>query len=316
MVNCAVYACTNRTKRAPNDENFVTVGFFAIPKLVTGQCAKTAALSAARRAEWFRRIRRDDIDESSTHYRVCGVHFISGRAAYVMDDMNPDWAPNLKHGYGDRAADRTASDRRYFYHENRRRPLVVSHFCSLAWMPGRRAHSSRPRTWPLQVHCSWRLPSLHWRTAAAPRVGPGRSHGTASLLKWNSSVQLCNYNYTNLNNIKEMQDFGQTTDITLQSLALLEDENRQLMSDLRDARAKLAAHCLDEDAFHENEDMVPFYTGLPNFANLLAVFQLIQSQVSHNDRNCLTKCQEMIVFLIRVRLNTPLQDLVYRYGCF
>ncbi|KAG0411349.1 hypothetical protein HPB47_002621 [Ixodes persulcatus] len=110
-----------------------------------------------------------------------------------------------------------------------------------------------------------------------------------------------------------MQDFGQTTDITLQSLALVEDENRQLMSDLRDARAKLAAHCLDEDAFQENKDMVPFYTGLPNFAILLAVFQLIQSRVSHNDRNCLTKFQEMIVFLIRLRLNTPLQDLAYRF---
>ncbi|XP_042146266.1 uncharacterized protein LOC121835826 [Ixodes scapularis] len=111
----------------------------------------------------------------------------------------------------------------------------------------------------------------------------------------------------------EMQDCGQTTDITLQSMALLEDENRQLMSDLRDARAKLAAHCLDEDAFQENKDMVPFYTGLPNFAILLAVFQLIQRRVSHNDRNCLTKFQEMIVFLIRLRLNTPLQDLAYRF---
>ncbi|CAN7950193.1 unnamed protein product [Ixodes pacificus] len=110
-----------------------------------------------------------------------------------------------------------------------------------------------------------------------------------------------------------MQDFGQTTDITLQYMALLEDENRQLMSDLRYARAKLAAHCLDEDAFQENKDMVPFYTGLPNFAILLAVFQLIQRRVSHNDRNCLTKFQEMIVFLIRLRLNTPLQDLAYRF---
>lgn len=73
-----VYGCDNCTRRAPNDENFVTVGFFAISKVVTGQCAKTTALSAARRAEWFRRIRCDNIDESSTHSWMCGAHFILG----------------------------------------------------------------------------------------------------------------------------------------------------------------------------------------------------------------------------------------------
>ncbi|CAN7981388.1 unnamed protein product [Ixodes pacificus] len=340
MVNCAVYGCTNRTKRAPNDENFVTVGFFAIPKVVTGQCAKTAALSAARRAEWFRRIRRDDVDESSTHYRVCGVHFISGRPAYVMDDMNPDWAPSLKLGYGDGAADRTASDRRYKRAQARKsaqtargQPLLLSGMDARKESTLISTENLAPAS-PLLVEAA--KPALEDCCCTSGRSGgdPVAPHhflnGThlfnyasvedlaveEDMPDKNEETERCNYNHTNFNNITEMQDFGQTTDITLQSMALLEDENRQLMSDLRYTRAKLAAHCLDEDAFQENKDMVPFYTGLPNFAILLAVFQLIQRRVSHNDRNCLTKFQEMIVFLIRLRLNTPLQDLAYRYGCF
>ncbi|XP_040064821.1 uncharacterized protein LOC120838815 [Ixodes scapularis] len=308
MVNCAVYGCTNRTKRAPNDENFVTVGFFAIPKVVTGQCAKTAALSAARRAEWFRRIRRDDVDESSTHYRVCGVHFISGRPTYVMDDMNPDWAPSLKLGYGDRAADRTASDRRYKRAQARKsaqtargQPLLLSGMDARKESTLISTEDLAPAS-PLLVEAA--KPALEdccctSEDLAVEEDMPGENEET-------ERSPDCGLG-------SEMYDCGQTTDITLQSMALLEDENRQLMSDLRDARAKLAAHCLDEDAFQENKDMVPFYTGLPNFAILLAVFQLIQRRVSHNDRNCLTKFQEMIVFLIRLRLNTPLQDLAYRF---
>ncbi|KAM7293674.1 uncharacterized protein ISCGN_023272 [Ixodes scapularis] len=270
MVNCAVYGCTNRTKRAPNDENFVTVGFFAIPKVVTGQCAKTAALSAARRAEWFRRIRRDDVDESSTHYRVCGVHFISGRPTYVMDDMNPDWAPSLKLGYGDGAADRTASDRRYKRAQARKSAQT--------------ARGQPPLLSGMDARKESTLISTEDLAPASPLL------------------------------VEAAKPALEDCCCTSEDLAVEEDMPDENEETERSPDCGLgSAHCLDEDAFQENKDMVPFYTGLPNFAILLAVFQLIQRRVSHNDRNCLTKFQEMIVFLIRLRLNTPLQDLAYSF---
>ncbi|KAH7968686.1 hypothetical protein HPB52_010653 [Rhipicephalus sanguineus] len=65
-------------KNSPNDENFQRVGFYVVPKVISGQCAKTTELSSKRRALWLSRIRREDLDESATHYRVCGAHFITG----------------------------------------------------------------------------------------------------------------------------------------------------------------------------------------------------------------------------------------------
>lgn len=78
MVNCAVFGCNNHTKKKPGDQNASDVGFFCIPKVIVNQCKHTNEVPERRRAEWLRRINRRDLDNSLTHYRVCGKHFISG----------------------------------------------------------------------------------------------------------------------------------------------------------------------------------------------------------------------------------------------
>ncbi|XP_070379368.1 uncharacterized protein [Dermacentor albipictus] len=70
---------------------------------------------------------------------------------------------------------------------------------------------------------------------------------------------------------------------------------------------------LSEDILKTREDMVQFYTGLPNFALLLVLFNLLKEGATHTSRNSLTAFQEMVIFLMRLRLNTPLQDLAYRF---
>ncbi|XP_049520497.1 uncharacterized protein LOC125944218 [Dermacentor silvarum] len=100
MVNCAVFGCNNHTKKKPGDENASDVGFFCIPKVIVNQCKHTKDVTERRRAEWLRRINRKDLDNSATHYRVCGKHFISGRPSYAMAETDPDWAPSLHLGHG------------------------------------------------------------------------------------------------------------------------------------------------------------------------------------------------------------------------
>ncbi|KAH7947488.1 hypothetical protein HPB52_012320 [Rhipicephalus sanguineus] len=74
MVHCAVYGCSNRTRNKLNDENFQRVGFYVVPKVKLGQCAERTELSSRRRALQLSRIRREDLDESASRYRVCGTH--------------------------------------------------------------------------------------------------------------------------------------------------------------------------------------------------------------------------------------------------
>lgn len=70
---------------------------------------------------------------------------------------------------------------------------------------------------------------------------------------------------------------------------------------------------LIEDCLKERTDMVQFYTGLPSFTIFTAIYTLLEVSVSHTSRNALTKFQEMIIFLTRLRPNVPLQDLAFRY---
>lgn len=101
MVNCAVYGCKSKswTKRNDACANATPVKFYSVPTVVRGQCTRTRQVSTRRRAEWFRRLHRADIDTTARHYKVCSKHFVSGRPSYLMDETNVDWAPSLFLGY-------------------------------------------------------------------------------------------------------------------------------------------------------------------------------------------------------------------------
>jgi len=71
---------------------------------------------------------------------------------------------------------------------------------------------------------------------------------------------------------------------------------------------------LSEKSFKNNDAKTKFYTGLPNFAIMLAVFNLVAPSVISTSRNSLPKFSEYILTLMRLRLNLPLQDLAYRFN--
>ncbi len=57
-----------------------------------------------------------------------------------------------------------------------------------------------------------------------------------------------------------------------------------------------------------------FYTGLPNSKILKAVFNLIEPALAHHKHCKLTPYQEFIMVLMKLRLNSQMQDLAYRFG--
>ena len=95
MVNfCAVFGCGNRGDRNKDKH------FFRLPSVVTHQGEQTLNLTTRRRAEWLRRICRNDLRPANYPYtRVCSDHFVSGSPSSLYDTGNPDWAPSLKLGY-------------------------------------------------------------------------------------------------------------------------------------------------------------------------------------------------------------------------
>lgn len=68
-----------------------------------------------------------------------------------------------------------------------------------------------------------------------------------------------------------------------------------------------------EASLHQGNAKVAFYTGTLNYSVLLALFQLVEPSVKHTTQNGLPKFQEFIMFLMKLKFNSPHQDLAYRF---
>ncbi|XP_042148833.1 uncharacterized protein LOC121837302 [Ixodes scapularis] len=101
MVSCVVVGCHNKTQSSKKKKEckVADARFFKIPKVRTRECDTTRTLSARRQREWLKRINRKDLDADLDKYKVCSRHFVSGAAADLFDDCNPDWAPSQHLGY-------------------------------------------------------------------------------------------------------------------------------------------------------------------------------------------------------------------------
>ena len=64
----------------------------------------------------------------------------------------------------------------------------------------------------------------------------------------------------------------------------------------------------------KDDKKVKFYTGLPSYTVLLAIFNLIAPCVADHQRHVITKFQQYVMVLMRLRLNLNEVDLSYRFG--
>ena len=69
----------------------------------------------------------------------------------------------------------------------------------------------------------------------------------------------------------------------------------------------------DKEYFRNDDDKVSFYTGLPAFDTLELVYNFISPHIIRRTQS-LSLFQEMVMVLIKLRLDVPFQDLAYRFG--
>ena len=67
-----------------------------------------------------------------------------------------------------------------------------------------------------------------------------------------------------------------------------------------------------EDYFKDSDDKTRFYTGLPDFHLLTRTFEFVSPYVTRRTKT-LSFFQEFVMVLIKLRLNVPNLDLVYRF---
>lgn len=83
---------------------------------------------------------------------------------------------------------------------------------------------------------------------------------------------------------------------------------------LKEAKTALRSASFTEEALEGDDSRVAFYTGVPSFFMLFGIFNLVKDHISHSARHSLTQFEEMVVFLMRIRLGCPMQDLAFRFN--
>ena len=71
---------------------------------------------------------------------------------------------------------------------------------------------------------------------------------------------------------------------------------------------------ISRENLEKDDERVKYYTGLPTFTLLWAIYNLVEPHISVNHRSLLTKFQQMMLVFMRLRLNLSEMDLAYRFG--
>ena len=103
------------------------------------------------------------------------------------------------------------------------------------------------------------------------------------------------------------------TDLTSASLCDMQrqlDDRQRIIDDLT-MRLTQRVTPFSEESLHSDE-IVKFYTGMPNIKVLKAVFGLVSKATRSSDAAKLSSFQEFLATVVKLRLNCPVQDLAYR----
>ena len=202
-------------------------------------------------------------------------HFLSGRPADLYDDTNPDWLPtlNLGHGKKESASSMATTER---------------------WERKKARTEATARREKEQTLLSTDTPL----------------HSVAT----HSDVAECHPGDEEVSQIASgVVEAATKTELTSGAITTLEGE----LDRFRHTVDELTIACrqrvlpLTEESLQTDESVI-FYTGLPNFKTLKAVFDHIVQSMPCSENTKLTPFQEFMAVMLKLRLNCQLQDLAYR----
>lgn len=100
----------------------------------------------------------------------------------------------------------------------------------------------------------------------------------------------------------------------MEDIDKMEDVLRQNTTELADLRIKALDRQFNRESFENDDDKAKFYTGLPNFLVLLQTFELCEPYITCGPMFVLSKFQQFVLVLMRLRLNLSLTDLAFRFN--
>ncbi|XP_013399039.1 uncharacterized protein LOC106165380 [Lingula anatina] len=289
-VICGIVGCSNRSNRERD------VRYFKVPKVILGQGEETKKLSEERRRLWKAAIRRKDItsEEKWDRTRVCSKHFVGGENAYLHDRNSPSWLPTIALGHSSTKPE--PSNARYHRAKQREGKRKVSDaISSLLTL-------KNPRLAAANI--------IHEHDSA---MISHASQITDSLEAPEEPVFTTCERGTQTDSFISTSEAGTQTELTSEYIAKIENDNkaRVLEASAFKKHAFSREGLYSFSAFENDDKKVSFYTGLPDLETLKVAFDLIEYQMS-NSSKCLSKENQFMLCMIKLRLNYCFQDIAYQ----
>ena len=74
------------------------------------------------------------------------------------------------------------------------------------------------------------------------------------------------------------------------------------------------SHERAQESFEQDDDKVHYFTGMPCYAILMAVFKFLKLRITVHHRHSLSLFHQFLLVLMKLCLNCPDQDLAYRFN--
>ena len=254
---------------------------------------------AERRARWIAAVGRKNWAPNE-HSWICSAHFVSGVKS--NDPLSPDYVPSV--------------------------------FCDIKSQVKRKPSSDMER-YERKVEAKKRRVENCDRLAAASSLLALSEDGNGSVY-CEPHTGLCTSTTLTMADIEKLE--GENDHLKLENMQLgkecesLKDKNRrlekeadvfkvdneklrreheQLMTANRTLEDTVKKQSLSEESLKENDAKVKYYTGLPTFTTLMAIFTFVSASLEDNSRTILLLLPSV---LMNLRLNLGDQDLGYTFG--
>ena len=231
-------------------------------------------------------------------FQLKGINFqyvilFSGKPLQLFQSENPDWIPSICMGHNKTAPSPIiAKERHHSLKERGEKKELYSAAEGLIALESKRI-IERQKIFSQEDP----LPP------ASDEINNGMDG--ASSEKMNTS----NCSSSHLN------DSSTQTEITATNFSNLEEELKHLNGELYELRKQNAKLKVGAPEWFEGKDeKVTFYTGLPSINILMVLFNFLTGALPHTVNTALTPFQELVLTLMRLRLNLTLNDIAYRFS--
>uniref|UniRef100_A0A3B1J096 THAP-type domain-containing protein n=1 Tax=Astyanax mexicanus TaxID=7994 RepID=A0A3B1J096_ASTMX len=289
--SCCVQGCSNKSHDGKGRRVNPGSRFFSFPAWKRNQGPLVEEITQRRRMAWVSAVRRKDITFSqiSPFMYVCSRHFHKGQPAYEMMETDPDWAPSLLLGHTEtKPSNPERSDRK----RKRKQPIK---------------NTSKPE--------SRTQPEERVQINMANHEVPQTACDKSGVLRCDEINQLLDKNkvlFEPEGCIQVSTSINELTRSECRKCVLRFDEINRLLDENRALRRELSEYKISDGFFgNDGDDKVQYYTGLPNLATFMTLFNFLVPLIT--DKKVLTPFQKLLLTFMRLKLDLPMQHLAHLF---